>query len=159
MENIFVNETILKLFPNGEVWKFGFKTHSSKKQTWHFMKGTITTNKYGYKYHSTKINSKSYITSRLLAYAFLRFDLEEEEDTIDHQSRNSLDNHIFNLRCASRTEQSLNKNCVINAKGWTLINGRYRANIKINRKQIYLGTYDTPEEAHQVYLEAVKSRL
>ena len=161
MENIFVNDTILKLFPNGEIWKYGFKRGNSKEQTWFPLNGCIKINKITtYKSHYTTINDKGYITSRLLGYAFLRYDLEEKEDTIDHQNRNSLDNHISNLRCASRTEQNLNRSMNIQARGWSLTsNGRYEAHIQINYKIIYLGTYDIPEEAHNAYLEAVKSRL
>ena len=160
MENIYLNETILKVFPNGEVWKFGYFRNTSKEQTWYPLRGTIATNEYGYKQHRTNINYKYYITARLLAYAFLRFDLEETEDTIDHISRNSLDNHISNLRCTSRTEQVLNRSTVINARGYHLtVSGKYVAQITINNKNIYLGTYDTPEVAHNAYLEAVKSRL
>lgn len=160
MENIYINDTILKLFPNGEVWKFGFKRNTSKEKTWHFLKGSILINKSNYKHHLIKINKKQYTTSRLLAYAFLRFDLNEKADTIDHINRNSLDNHIYNLRCASRTEQALNTSTIINANGCYLTSsGRYQAHICINYKIIYLGTYDTVEEAHNAYLEAVKSRL
>ena len=158
MENIYLNETILKVFPNGEVWKFGYFRNTSKEQTWYPLRGTIATNEYGYKQHRTNINYKYYITARLLAYAFLRFDLEETEDTIDHISRNSLDNHISNLRCTSRREQALNKNCVIQAKGWHLKRGRYCAQIMINNKTIHLGNFKTKEEAHQAYLQAVASR-
>ena len=34
---------------------------------------------------------------------------------------------------------------------------RYMAMITCFGKQKYLGTFDTPEEAHQIYLEARKS--
>lgn len=33
---------------------------------------------------------------------------------------------------------------------------KYRAKIKVDNKTIYLGYYDTPEEAHQAYLNAEK---
>lgn len=152
MENIYINDTLLKIFPNGEIWKYGFKRNTSREQTWHLLSGSIHILK-KYKRHLTTINYKIFITARLMGYAFLRFDLEDDEDTMDHIDRNSLDNHITNLRCASYTLQNLNKNCVIQAKGWMLkSNGRYQAHISIDGKKIHLGYYDTKEEAHQVYL-------
>jgi hypothetical protein len=157
MENIFINDSILKVFQNGEVWKFGFKGNS-KEKTWHLLAGTIGTQKNGYKQHQTEINGIACVTARLLAYAFLRFDLDDEEDSIDHININSTDNHISNLRCASKTLQQLNRN--IESKGWVLLpSGRYQAGIRINGKRIHLGTYDTKEEAHQVYLVEYNKKL
>ena len=42
------------------------------------------------------------------------------------------------------------------AKGYTLDKRRnkYQAKIRINNKKIYLGCYDTPEEARAAYLKA-----
>jgi hypothetical protein len=157
MENIFINDTILKVFPNGEVYKYGFKG-SSKEKTWHCLSGSIHTKKNGYKRHVIGINGIVYCTARLLGYAFLRFDLEDEEDSIDHISINSIDNHISNLRCASKTLQQLNKNK--QAKGWALTPyGKYQALITIDNKSISLGNYDTKEEAHQVFLVERNKRL
>lgn len=34
--------------------------------------------------------------------------------------------------------------------------GKFRASIKVNNKKIYLGYFDTPEEAHEAYLYAEK---
>ena len=158
MENIYFNDAILKLFPNGEIYKYGFKVHTSREQTWHLLSGCIITKKNGYKRHETKFNGISFITARLLGYAFLRFDLDDEEDTIDHININSLDNHISNLRCASKTLQILNRNK--QAKGYYLkSSGRYQAQICIDYKTIRLGTYDTKEEAHQVYLNELNKRV
>lgn len=160
MENIYVGNTILKLFPNGEVWRFGFKCNLSKEKKWHFMKGWSQTIKKIYKSHYTCINNITYITARLLGYAFLRLDLEDKEDTIDHIDRNSLNNHISNLRCASYTLQNLNTIRNIQAKGYCLTpSGKYQARITINYKTINLGLYDTAEEANQVFLVELNKRL
>lgn len=157
--NIYLNETILKVFPNGEIWRFGLKAGKSKEPTWHLLKGTICIDDNGYKSHQTKINYKLYRTSRVIAYAYLRFDLDEREDTIDHIDRNSLNNHISNLRCASRREQCLNRSMNINAVGyyWHTQSQRWRAKICIDYKVKHLGNFKTKEEAHQAYLQAVNS--
>lgn len=40
---------------------------------------------------------------------------------------------------------------VINGKLWRLL-----AAIQINKKQVYLGLYDTELETHQAYIKAIK---
>lgn len=52
----------------------------------------------------------------------------------------------------SNRGQSLNRNLPI---GVTKRGKRFRADIRINNKLIYLGTFDTQEEAHQAYLNAI----
>jgi len=39
---------------------------------------------------------------------------------------------------------------------WHRTNRRWQARINVNRKQIYLGYYDTPEEAHAAYCAAAE---
>ena len=119
---------------------------------------TRTTKEINYKTHKTNINKKDYVTSRIIYKAFnLDWDITIIKDNeIDHISRDSLDNNLSNLRIATSHEQALNRDFVINAKGYRIKNGKYEASIRNNGKSIYLGRFDTAEEAHQVYLVAVE---
>ena len=70
---------------------------------------------------------------------------------IDHKDRNSLNNNIDNLRLVTpkgNQENQLGKGYSINARG-----KRYRARVVVDGKPIYLGNFDTKEEAHMAYLK------
>lgn len=77
---------------------------------------------------------------------------------IDHINGNSLDDRPCNLREATVTENAWNHKGRARRHqlpmGVRLIpkSGRYQARISCNKKQIHLGAFDTPEEAHGVYL-------
>nr|WPF46867.1 MAG: hypothetical protein [Lake Baikal virophage 15] len=152
-----LNGAKLKVYNNGEVWRFGY-LRNSKKEKWIQLKGNIKINKDGYKNYRTLINQKQYVTSRIIYKAFnLEWDITNTKNNeIDHINRDSLDNRIENLRVANKKEQNLNKDCVINARGYYFRNDKYQAQIRNNRKATHLGTFDTAEEAHNAYLVAVK---
>lgn len=88
------------------------------------------------------------------------------EGHIDHINGVRSDNRIENLRVVNNEINCQNKrngSCK-NKTGFIGVHiGRgktkiYRAKITVGDKQIHLGGYDTPEEAHQAYVEA-KRRL
>jgi len=66
---------------------------------------------------------------------------------IDHINRDKLDNRKENLRFVSKSQNGMNKNGI---RGVTKFRNKWRARIKINRKETYLGVFDTYEEALQV---------
>jgi len=77
---------------------------------------------------------------------------------IDHINMDKDDNRLVNLRLATRSQnlanqRSFNKN---GFKGISPVGSRWRANIQKDRKSRYLGTFDTPEQAHAAYCEAAK---
>lgn len=79
---------------------------------------------------------------------------------VDHKNHDSLDNRRTNLRKATRSQnvfntfrQSVNKS---GYKGVFWSAGKWRATIGLNKKLIYLGRFDDPAVAHQVYLKALK---
>jgi len=76
---------------------------------------------------------------------------------IDHKDTNRSNNSWSNLRLATRSQNMANmRNSGRNTSGYKGVffkkqTGRYRASIVFQRKEIHLGYFDTPEEAHAVY--------
>lgn len=79
---------------------------------------------------------------------------------IDHANGNSLDNRICNLRICTRSQNMMNSirrpSPTSGVRGVVRRRGRYAAMIGIGRKQVWLGTYDTIEEAAIVYRAAAQ---
>ncbi len=71
---------------------------------------------------------------------------------LDHKNRIRHDNRISNLRLLSRSEQLQN----IDAKGYCWDGNKWRSYITLNYKTIYLGYFNTEQEARDAYLEAKK---
>lgn len=79
---------------------------------------------------------------------------------MDHINGDKTDNRICNLRVVGSKENQENrcrpKSNTSGFKGVAKCKGRYRAYISHNRKQIHLGVFATPEEAHAAYCKAAK---
>lgn len=119
--------------------------------------GSIT----GKGYHHISIDFKRYYTHRLVWLYFHGY----MPSIIDHINGDTLDNRIENLREVDKLGNAQNerKARVHNRSkllgvSWHKSSGKYQAKISVNRKRIYLGTYETPQEAHEAYLKA-KRRL
>ncbi len=76
---------------------------------------------------------------------------------VDHINGNGLDNRRANLRLASRSENGRNRGKQANNKSgfkgvsWKTTNRKWEAKINHGGKTIYLGLFDTPEEAAFAY--------
>lgn len=108
-------------------------------------------------YGQAYIDGKNYLAHRLI---WLWHYGEWPEHDIDHLDRNPMNNRINNLRAATRTENLHNlgiyKN---NSSGYPGVSffGRYNKyviNIRLNGKLIFIGYFDTPEEAFVAYMVA-----
>ena len=82
---------------------------------------------------------------------------------VDHLNGNKGDNRISNLRCVNRSVnmqnlKSANKSSKTGFLGVRVDKKKFTASITLNYRPIHLGNFDTPEEAHQAYLDA-KRRL
>jgi hypothetical protein len=92
--------------------------------------------------------------------AWLYIHGEWPADQIDHINRDKLDNRIANLRQANRSQQGRNRPSRKlypsgdDLKGVQRWYNRFRAQIKVEGRNIYLGTFDTAEEAHEAYKSA-----
>lgn len=83
------------------------------------------------------------------------------QECIDHIDGNSTNDRIENLREATITENAWNHKKrarrIQLPMGVRLTKyGRYHARIACNKKLIAIGTFDTPDAAHQAYLEKRK---
>ena len=73
-----------------------------------------------------------------------------KDTIIDHINRNKLDCRRENMRIASNQINSLNRNAPRNSKtGYKGVSLDKRAYAKVDRKQICLGYYNTPELAYE----------
>ena len=74
-------------------------------------------------------------------------------EQIDHINGIRIDNRICNLRNVTHQQNQLNRTT---AKGysWNKLTKKWRADITINKKPIYLGSFNTEEEAREAYLKA-----
>ena len=110
-------------------------------------------------YWYIQIDRVKYKRSRL---AFLYLVGFMPQDQVDHINGNSLDDRWQNLRPATAMQNAWNHKS--RARGNDLpmgvrknaSSGRYAARIGVRGKQISLGSFNTPEEAHAVYLNARK---
>lgn len=80
----------------------------------------------------------------------------------DHIDGDTLNNQRLNLRNATNSQNLANRgpqrNNKLSLKGVRQTRtGRYRAQITIEGKQVYLGTRDTPEAAHALYADAANA--
>ena len=91
----------------------------------------------------------------LMCYGFYGEGLE-----VDHINHVRNDNRLVNLRFVTRGENMRNKS--VSSKNTSGVNGvyfakankKYVAQIKVNRKRIHLGMFDTLEEAAAARAEA-----
>ena len=102
-------------------------------------------------YRSVHLNGFQ-IRSHRLVWAWVT-GTDPDQVQIDHKDQNKVNNRIWNLRLCTDTQNRAN---ILGMKGWCRANGRYKARLIHNGKAMYLGTYDTPEEAHAAYLSARK---
>lgn len=77
---------------------------------------------------------------------------------VDHIDGNPSNNAIANLRLATSSEQRQNSRPRSSSnsplKGSFRVGTRWKSQIMIGGRNIYLGTFDTPEQAHAAYCAA-----
>jgi hypothetical protein len=82
--------------------------------------------------------------------------------TIDHRDGDASNNRWNNLRRATRSQNNANRrrprHNTSGYKGASLCgrSGKWRATIRRNGKTIYLGRFETAQEAHEAYVKAAR---
>lgn len=102
-------------------------------------------------YHRGKFKGVPLLAHRVvffLAYGY-------EPKCVDHIDRNPANNLPSNLRAATHQQNSFNtlanRDNRVGYKGVTKVGSKYRAVLCYKGKNIYLGAFPTPEQAHAAY--------
>lgn len=90
-----------------------------------------------------------------------RFILDTPDDLlVDHRNHNTSDNRKSNLRIATRTQNNINvklrtdSSSGVTGVNWNKESSQWVVRIGVNKKRIYLGQFDTLEEAIAIRKEA-----
>jgi hypothetical protein len=83
------------------------------------------------------------------------------DSEVDHINGDGLDNRKANLRVVTsnqnRLNKFMNKKNTSGYKGASKFRNKWKAQIQTSGKRIYLGLYNTAEEAHHAYCNAAKT--
>lgn len=110
-------------------------------------------------YWGVRVEGKTYLAHRLV-WAIVKG--EDPGCAIDHINGKEAGNHIENLRLAPRGQSDNSQNSRLqksNSTGYKGVHrekrgGKFVAQISKDKKRIWIGEFDTPEEAYAAYLEA-----
>lgn len=113
----------------------------------------------GYKnpsgYIYIKIDHRTYLAHRLAWFYMVG---EWPSDEIDHKDGDKANNKFKNIREATRSHNMQNKHVAASNNesgllGVSRSRNRWKAAIRVAGRLRYIGTFDTPEEAHAAYVE------
>lgn len=103
---------------------------------------------------SVGVHGKRYLVSRVV---WLWNHLKWPDGDIDHKDRDQLNNRIENLRDVDHHTNTLNRTSTRNPLGFEGVfraanSDKYVAKITVNGKCHHIGCFDTPEKAHEAFV-------
>lgn len=101
---------------------------------------------------------KQYYIHQLMAMAFLGHVPNKFKLVVDHINNDKTDNRIDNLRIVTNRENSSQRHLKSSSKyvGVRQAGKRWRSSIRVGKKRLWLGTFDTEYEAHLAYQNKLK---
>ena len=148
-----LNGTTMKVFRDGRIHTL-FK-HKDGREKWKVKPITFSQAGYPFVFIGSRKNHKLHFVHNVIALCYLGE--KPQGCQTDHINSIRTDNRVENLQYIT-PQQNIQKRKTINGrnmKGYSLNkNGTYEARINVDNKKFYLGSYDTEEEARQVYLDA-----
>ena len=146
-----IENYILRATEDGKIERF-WKANKRKPDRWKELKGSKHTGGYLRIRLFLTSGKRNFKVHRLVYLAYNQeWNIYDEKQQIDHDDGNRTNNKIGNLRVVTNQQNQFNRHT---AKGYYFDKerGKYKAQIQVDRKQNYIGSYDTPEEARQAYL-------
>jgi hypothetical protein len=114
----------------------------------------------GRRYWKITIDARCYLAHRIAVLCMMGAWPEHE---VDHIDGNGLSNAWANLRPATRAQNGANtsrrSDNTVGLKGVTRQGSRFVAQLQRGKRHVYLGAYDTAEEAHAAYVAAAKQHF
>lgn len=140
-----------------EVSNIGNIRHKGKTE---YKKISFDPNGYPYSSFSKNGKGKRLQIHRLVALAFIPN--TDNKQFVDHIDQDKSNNRVSNLRWASRSENYMNRTKYkCNKSGYKGVffsksKNKYRAEIRLNKKSIFIGYYESKEEAAIAYNEKAR---
>jgi len=111
-------------------------------------------------YLQTEVDGSNYMVHRIIYEMFNDVTLTRQMQ-IDHKDRNPLNNKIENLRLATQNQNQINSGIPRNnTSGYKGVlktpNGKFQARLGYNGVKLYLGLFNTAEEANECVINKTK---
>jgi hypothetical protein len=150
----------IKDFENYTINKFGVIKNDKNKVIKPYIQKSKQSNHKGYFRLAITTNGqrKSMLVHILMAKTFLDYD-SYQNPVVDHKDNDSFNNDLNNLQITTKRHNSSKDitRKVNNLLGTYKRGKTYVSRIKINGKKVYLGSYKTELEAHNVYMKALNN--
>jgi hypothetical protein len=130
----------------------------AKDRKGHARAGKIAGANHGRGYRTIVVNDVEYLAHRL-AWA-MHYGSAPTDMQIDHINGDRKDNRISNLRIASHSDNCRNskvrKHSKTGIKGVKKRGSKWHVRIRVQGQEIWLGSYNTPDEARAAYNAAAE---
>jgi len=129
-----------------------------------------TLNAFTWTYHESNKNKQGYVVrregssrKRTIKRIFMARQIMNPPNgfEVDHRDRNKLNNQRYNLRICTPAQNKMNTRKPSNETGYIGVRknwDRFSAQIQLNGKVTYLGTFNTAREAAKAYDIAAKAK-